>query len=325
MRAAHWRGSLGGETQEDVQNQALRQARAATASARRRRPADRGGRPRRRSTRRATPPSRARCVHRLRLDKRRRSLELHADDLRRHAAPWSKWRAGASRGRLVQHPERETLEVAARRAAPARRGHAPRSPSAASSAATCAASTPRASGERRYAFTQLEARRRAALLPVLRRAGLEGALPRSRSRPRRATPCSRTPRSRTTSRSAAAGRPCTSRATPPLSTYLLALAVGELEASEPRALRRRPRSASGTCRARSTLTRASGSRRRARRSRGSRTTSASPTPTRSSTWSPCPTSRPARWRTPAPSSSARRCCSSIPRPRRCRRRSAPPR
>ena len=47
---------------------------------------------------------------------------------------------------------------------------------------------------------------------------------------------------------------CTSQRTPPLSTYLFALAVGELEALRAGLVRRDARSASGTCRARERLT-----------------------------------------------------------------------
>ena len=105
------------------------------------------------------------------------------------------------------------------------------------------------------------------------------------------------------------------RRTPPLSTYLLALAVGELAASEPvHCGETEIRVWHVPGKERLTQLRA---RRRARDAgRGSRPTSTCPIRTRSSTSSRCRTSRPARWRTRAPSSSARRCCSSTPRPPR---------
>ncbi len=112
-----------------------------------------------------------------------------------------------------------------------------------------------------------------------------------------------------------------SRETPPLSTYLLALAVGELEALGAGALRRDrdPRLArAGQGRAH----RASRSRPRASRWRGSSVLRPALSRTRSSIWSRCPTSRPARWRTRAPSSSARRCCSLDPATRDARRAEA---
>ena len=210
-------------------------------------------------------------------------------------------------------PDRERVEITFAEPVPAGEAMLDARLRAGSCAATCAASTRARAGERALRLHAARGRRRAPLLPVLRRAGDEGALPALGHDARaRNTVLSNEPGRE----GRAARRRPQDRAlppTPPLSTYLVALAVGELEALGARALRRHRDPRLARARARSSSP-ASRSRPRASASRGSRRTSTCPTRTRSSTSSPCPTSRPARWRTRAPSSSARRCCSSTRRP-----------
>ena len=87
------------------------------------------------------------------------------------------------------------------------------------------------SGERAYAFTQLEAADARRFFPCFDEPALKARFQLSVTTaqpPHRALERARRARS---SRSAAGASASTSSATPPLSTYLLALAVGELEAS----------------------------------------------------------------------------------------------
>ena len=82
--------------------------------------------------------------------------------------------------------------------------------------------------------------RRAQVLPLLRRAGDEGALPdRGHDGARESRALERAGRAHAAPRRAAASA-SPSRETPPLSTYLVALAVGPLEASAPVRLGRTP-------------------------------------------------------------------------------------
>jgi puromycin-sensitive aminopeptidase len=169
-------------------------------------------------------------VQRLRLDKRRRSLELHADDLVVSGAVVET--AGRRlRGRIVRHPERETLEVLLGEAlAP---GEATlrlsfRGKLRSDLRGLYAASA----GERRYAFTQLEAPDARRFFPCFDEPAMKARFRVSVTTSIRNTVLSNNPVEKI--EPLGRGRKTVHfRRTPPLSTYLLALAVGELVASEP--------------------------------------------------------------------------------------------
>ena len=150
--------------------------------------------------------------------------------------------------------------------------------------------------------------RRPPRLPLLGRARVQGGLRRHAGGRR-----SGSPRSRNTARGRARRRATGQEGrsvfadTIPMSTYLVAFVVGELEATA--AGDGRPDAAARLVRA----GQAPPGRVRARDRRllaraTSRSTTACPIPATSSTCSPSPTSRPGRWRTWARSPSARRRC-----------------
>jgi puromycin-sensitive aminopeptidase len=169
-------------------------------------------------------------IHRLRLDRRRRSLELHADDLTVTGAVVE---AAGRRfsGRLVRHPERETIEVQLREAVPA--GDATltlsfRGKLRSDLRGLYAA----AAGERKYAFTQLEAADARRFFPCFDEPALKARFRLSVTTSTRNTVLSNNPVEKI--EPLGRGRKTVHfRRTPPLSTYLLALAVGDLVASEP--------------------------------------------------------------------------------------------
>jgi puromycin-sensitive aminopeptidase len=169
-------------------------------------------------------------VHRLRLDKRRRSLELHANDLVVSGAVVEA--AGRRRrGRIERHPERETIEVWLAEALPA--GEATlrlsfRGTLRSDLRGLYAASA----GERRYAFTQLEAPDARRFFPCFDEPAMKARFRLSVTTATRNTVLSNNP----VEKIEPLGRGTKTvhfRRTPLLSTYLLALAVGELVASEP--------------------------------------------------------------------------------------------
>jgi puromycin-sensitive aminopeptidase len=169
-------------------------------------------------------------VHRLRLDKRRRSLELHADDLV-VTSPLVEVAGRRLRGRLVKHPERETLEVVLGETLPP--GEATlrlsfRGKLRGDLRGLYAAG----SGERRYAFTQLEAPDARRFFPCFDEPAMKARFRLSVTTATRNTVLSNNPVEKI--EPLGRGRKTVHfRRTPPLSTYLLALAVGELVASEP--------------------------------------------------------------------------------------------
>jgi puromycin-sensitive aminopeptidase len=171
-----------------------------------------------------------RVVHRLRLDKRRRSLELHADDLAvSGAAVETAGRRLA--GRIVRHPERETIEIQLAEALPpgqATLSLAFRGKLRGDLRGLYAARA----GERLYAFTQLEAADARRFFPCFDEPALKARFRLSVTTSTRNTVLSNNPVEKI--EPLGRGRKTVHfRRTPPLSTYLLALAVGELAASEP--------------------------------------------------------------------------------------------
>jgi aminopeptidase N len=169
-------------------------------------------------------------THRLHLDQRRRSLELHADDL---SVTGALVEAAGRRlkGRILRHPERETIEVQLREAIPA--GDATltlsfRGKLRSDLRGLYAA----AAGERKYAFTQLEAADARRFFPCFDEPALKARFRLSVTTSTRNTVLSNNPVEKI--EPLGRGRKTVHfRRTPPLSTYLLALAVGELVASEP--------------------------------------------------------------------------------------------
>jgi puromycin-sensitive aminopeptidase len=169
-------------------------------------------------------------THRLSLDKRRRSLELHADDL---AVSGAVAEAAGRRlaGRIVRHPERETIEVML-----------PEALSPGDATLTLAfrgklrgdlrGLYAARSGERAYAFTQLEAADARRFFPCFDEPAMKARFRLSVTTSTRNTVLSNNPVDKI--EPLGRGRRTVHfRRTPPLSTYLLALAVGELVASEP--------------------------------------------------------------------------------------------
>jgi puromycin-sensitive aminopeptidase len=169
-------------------------------------------------------------LHRLRLDQRRRSLELHADDLTVTGAVVET--AGRRlKGRVVRHPERETIEVQLREAIPA--GDATLALSFRGKLRSDLRGLYAASvGERKYAFTQLEAADARRFFPCFDEPALKARFRLSVTTATSNTVLSNNPVEKI--EPLGRGRKTVHfRRTPPLSTYLLALAVGELAASEP--------------------------------------------------------------------------------------------
>jgi puromycin-sensitive aminopeptidase len=169
-------------------------------------------------------------THHLLLAKRRRTLELHADDL---VVSGVKVEADGRRlgGRIVRHPERETLEVLLPETippGPATLRLAFRGKLRGDLRGLYAA----AAGERRYAFTQLEAADARRFFPCFDEPDKKARFRLSVTTATRNTVLSNNPVEKV--EPLGRGRKTVHfRRTPPLSSYLLALAVGELVASPP--------------------------------------------------------------------------------------------
>ena len=173
---------------------------------------------------------RGEVVHRLQLDRRRRSIELHADDLVLSGALVE---CGGRKlpGRIVRHPERETVEICLAESLPpgaATLRLAFRGKLRGDLRGLYAASA----GDRRYAFTQLEAPDARRFFPCFDEPALKARFKISVTTATGNTVLSNNPVEKI--EPLGRGRKTVHfRRTPPLSTYLLALAVGELVASEP--------------------------------------------------------------------------------------------
>ncbi len=175
------------------------------------------------------PAFKGEVAHHLELESPRRSVELHAADLRlsraRAEVDGKRWA-----GKLVSHPARETVEVRFAKPLPAgavtlRLAFAGRLRD--DLRGLYAAS----SGKRRYAFTQLEAADARRFFPCFDEPAMKARFALSVTTASGHTVISNSPAAKV--EPLGGGRKKVSFApTPPLSTYLLALAVGELEASE---------------------------------------------------------------------------------------------
>jgi puromycin-sensitive aminopeptidase len=178
----------------------------------------------------SSPTFSGQVIHHLLLAKRRRSIELHADDL---AVTGAVVEAAGRRlaGRIVRHPERETIEVQLAEAVPP--GEAALTLSFRGKLRTDLRGLYAASaGERKYAFTQLEAADARRFFPCFDEPAMKARFRLSVTTATQNTVLSNHP----VEKLEPLGRGKKTvhfRRTPPLSTYLLALAVGELAASEP--------------------------------------------------------------------------------------------
>jgi puromycin-sensitive aminopeptidase len=168
--------------------------------------------------------------HVLRLGRSRRTLELHAADLR-VSRPRVTWGGRTRRGRLVRRPDRETVQIELDESIPA--GEAVlelafRGKLRSDLRGLYAAHA----GERKYAFTQLEAADARRFFPCFDEPAFKARFQISVTTGRKHTVLSN---GRATKVEPVPGRRKTVHfeRTPLLSTYLLALAVGELVASEP--------------------------------------------------------------------------------------------
>jgi puromycin-sensitive aminopeptidase len=178
----------------------------------------------------SSPAFSGEVTHHLLLAKSRRSLELHADEL---AVSGAVVEAAGRRlaGRIVRHPERETIEVQVGETIPS--GEASLTLSFRGKLRSDLRGLYAAgAGERRYAFTQLEAADARRFFPCFDEPAMKARFRLSVTTATRNTVLSNNPVEKL--EPLGRGRKTVHfRRTPPLSTYLLALAVGELAASEP--------------------------------------------------------------------------------------------
>ena len=166
----------------------------------------------------------------LHLERRRRSIELHAAELRVSRARLETGQ-GTLRGRIHSHPERETVEVRFDQPIPA--GDATlRLAFAGKLRSDLRGLYAARSGERSYAFTQLEAADARRFFPCFDEPAMKARFQISVTTATGNTVLSNSPVAKVEPLGGGRKR-VQFRPTPPLSTYLLALAVGELEASEP--------------------------------------------------------------------------------------------
>jgi puromycin-sensitive aminopeptidase len=166
----------------------------------------------------------------LRLERRRRSIELHAAELRVSRARLET-EQGILRGRIEPHPERETVEVRFDRLVPAG-GATLRLAFAGKLRSDLRGLYAASSDQRRYAFTQLEAADARRFFPCFDEPAMKARFQISVTTTTGNTVLSNNPVAKVEPLGGGRKRVQFKR-TPPLSTYLLALAVGELEASQP--------------------------------------------------------------------------------------------
>ena len=168
--------------------------------------------------------------HHLDLARGKRTLELHAVGLhvtRAHAEVGDK----LIRGRVVARPDRETIEIVLGAPLPAG-GAALVLEFKGKLASDLRGFYAARSGERKYAFTQLESTEARRFFPCFDEPALKARFALSVTTAHANTVLSNNPVAKVVPREG--GRKTVVFAqTPPLSTYLLALAVGELVASEP--------------------------------------------------------------------------------------------
>ncbi len=164
------------------------------------------------------------------LDTARRSLRLHARDLDVEDAR-VEWRGGQQQGAVSPIPEVEMIEVTFPKAVP--KGEATLNLGFAGRLRKDLCGLYAASvGERRYAFTQLEATDARKFFPCFDEPAMKARFRLSVTTGAGNAVVSNSPPVRT--RKLAGGRKRVDfEETPPLSSYLLALAVGELERSRP--------------------------------------------------------------------------------------------
>lgn len=167
---------------------------------------------------------------RLQIDRPTRSIELHAADLR-VARPRLTVGGRQRRGTLVPHPEVERVEVVFAEAVPA--GEAVLELAFAGKLRSDLRGLYAArAGERAYALTQLEAADARRFFPCFDEPSMKARFQLSVTTSSKNTVLSNEPVAKV--EPLGSGRKLVHfEPTPPLSTYLLALAVGELEASEP--------------------------------------------------------------------------------------------
>ncbi len=173
---------------------------------------------------------RGEVTHTLRLGRRRSTLEFHSDGLRISRVR-AESTAGTVRGTIVANPEREKIELHFPDRLPAgevRVSMAFRGKLRTDLRGLYAARA----GKRKYAFTQLEAAEARRFFPCLDEPGMKARFEISVTTDRRNTVLSNSPAAKVEPLSGGK-KTVYFEPTPPLSTYLLALAVGELETSAP--------------------------------------------------------------------------------------------
>jgi puromycin-sensitive aminopeptidase len=166
----------------------------------------------------------------LHLERRRRSIELHAAELRVSRARLET-PEGRLRGRVDSHPESETVEVRFDRPIPP--GDVTlRLAFAGKLRSDLRGLYAASSDQRSYAFTQLEAADARRFFPCFDEPAMKARFQISVTTATGNTVLSNSPAAKVEPLGGGRKR-VQFEPTPPLSTYLLALAVGELEASQP--------------------------------------------------------------------------------------------
>jgi puromycin-sensitive aminopeptidase len=176
------------------------------------------------------PAFRGEVRQRLRLERPARSLELHAADLR-VSRPRLTVGGRLRRGTLVAHPELERVEIAFAEPVPAGEAELELSFAGKLRGDLRGLYAARA-GERAYALTQLEAADARRFFPCFDEPSFKARFQLSVTTASRNTVLSNEPVAKVEPLGGGRKR-VHFEPTPPLSTYLLALAVGELEASDP--------------------------------------------------------------------------------------------